>query len=202
MPRLLKAYLDTNILIEYIWITSFATEERKTSAYTLVNRGARGEYEIYISYYTIVEVSQHFIDYFLQQKAIKRGFSFREFPRVRRNFTLTEEEIRTISDIVEILRTNVYLNYIHPVEIEGEFFRILMEYVRGCIDFMDALHLRTAIDVGCDYFVTKDGELRKRIQYLINEKVITEPIKVTSVSGFLNILNIRKKQLETRKEKS
>ena len=67
-----------------------------------------------------------------------------------------------------------------------------MKYMRGYIDFMDALHLRTAIDAGCDYFVTKDAELRKRVQELISNNVISEPIKITSVSGFLKILKTQK----------
>ena len=193
MAQLLKAYIDTNVLIDYLWIEFFAEEKRRTPAYTLINKGAEGEYEIYISFYTLIEISQHFTDYFLQQKAIKSGFSFREFRKVRQNYTLTIDEMKTISELVENLRTSEYLNYVQPEEIKGEFFSVIMEYVRGYIDFMDALHIRTAIDVGCDYFVTKDAELRKRVQRLINKKIITEPIKIASVSGFLKILNQRKR---------
>ena len=153
-----------------------------------------GEYEIFISFYTLLEISQHFTDYYLQQKAIKDGYSFREFPKVRRNYTLTKDEAETISELVENLRTNEFLNYIDIGEtVNGHFFRIIMRYVQGYVDFLDALHLRTAIDVGCDYFVTKDGELRKRAQELINNKVITEPIKITSVSGFLKVLKLQRK---------
>jgi predicted nucleic acid-binding protein len=153
-----------------------------------VNKGAMGEYEIYISFYTLMEISQHFMDYYLQQKAIKDGFSFREFQKVRKEYSLSKEETKTIAELVENLRKNKFLNYVDVGEITGEYFQIIMSYVQGYLDFLDALHLRTAIDVGCDYFVTKDGELRKRVQTLINKGTINEPIKITSVSGFLNIL--------------
>ena len=56
------------------------------------------------------------------------------------------------------------------------------------IDFLDALHLRTAIDVECDYFVTKDSELRKRAQALLTKKIINEPIKISTPSGILKIV--------------
>lgn len=193
--KLFKAYLDTNILIDYCWLAYFAEERtRKSKSYTLVNKGAMGEYEIFISFYTLLEISQHFTDYYLQQKAIKDGYSFREFPKVRRNYTLTKDETETISELVENLRTNEFLNYIDIGEtVNGHFFRIIMRYVQEYVDFLDALHLRTAIDVGCDYFVTKDGELRKRAQELINNKVITEPIKIASVSGFLKVLKLQRK---------
>lgn len=72
------------------------------------------------------------------------------------------------------------------------FFKTIMGYVRGYLDFLDATHLRTAIDTKCDYFVTKDGELRKRAQKLINKGIITEPIKITTVSGFLKTLRKKK----------
>jgi len=193
----LKAYLDTNVLIDYVWSAFFSEEEEKKSpSYTLVNKGSMGEYEILISFYTLMEIYQHFTDYYLQQNAIKDGFGFREFSRVRRNYVLDEDQMKTISELVENLRTNEYLNYIEPETMTEGFFKTTMEYVRGYLDFVDAIHLRTAIDTKCDYFVTKDGELRKRAQKLMDEGVITEPIKITTVSGFLKIL--RKKENSSR----
>ena len=181
--------MDTNILIEYIWRTYYPkTEVGTTPACQLIERGVEVNYEMYISYYTLMEISQHFTDYYLEQKAIRNGFSYREFPRMRGDFTLSEDETEAISELIEILRKNEFLNYIDVGEIKGDLFKIIMRYVQGYLDFIDALHVRTAIDVGCEYFVTKDGELRKRVQRLIEKKVITEPIKIATASGFLNIL--------------
>lgn len=177
------------MLIDYSWVAFFSEkEEKKSKSYTLVNKGSMGEYEIFISFYTLMEVHEHFSDFFLQQNAIKGGFSFREFPKVRRNYELREHQLIELSELVENFRTNEYLNYIQPETMTEGFFKTVMEYVRGYIDFIDALHLRTAIDVGCDFFVTKDGELRKRAQNLKGNRVITEPIEITSVTGFLKIL--------------
>lgn len=186
----MKAYLDTNILISYLWHAFFFSEGRKKtpSSYTLVNKGSMGEYEIFISFYTLMEIHKHFTDFFLEQNAIKDGFGFREFRKVRRNYVLDEDQIRTVSELVENLRTNEYLNYIEPETMTEEFFKTIMEYVRGYLDFLDAIHLRTAIDTQCDYFITKDGELRKRAQDLIDNGIITDSIKIASVSGFLKIL--------------
>lgn len=190
----MKAYLDTNILISYLWYAFFSEKKKRTPpSYTLVNKGSMGEYEIFISFYTLMEIHKHFTDFFLEQNAIKDGFSFREFSKVRRNYVLEEDQTRTVSELVENLRTNIYLNYIEPETMTEGFFKTVMEYVRGYMDFVDAIHLRTAIDTKCDYFVTKDEELRKRAQKLINEGVITEPIKITSVPGFLKILREQKK---------
>jgi predicted nucleic acid-binding protein len=188
----MKAYLDTNILIGYVWDAFFSESgHKKSPSYTLVNEGSMGKFEIFISFYTLMEIHQHFTDFYLQQNAIKDGFSFREFPKVRRNYVLDNTQIETISELIENLRTNKYLNYIEPETMTEGFFKIVMEYVRGYLDFLDAIHLRTAIDTKCDYFLTKDGELRKRAQKLINSHIVTEPIKITSVTGFLEIIRNR-----------
>lgn len=185
------------MLIDYSWSAFFFEEEgKKSKCYTLVNKGSMGEYEIYISFYTIMELHEHFSDFFLQQNAIKGGFSFREFPKVRRNYELKDYQLVALSELVENFRINEYLNYIQPETMTEGFFKTVMEYVRGYIDFIDALHLRTAIDTGCDYFVTKDGELRKRAQKLITCAIITENIHITSVTGFLKIL--RQKELHDK----
>jgi len=188
----MKAYLDTNILIGYVWDAFFSESgHKKSPSYTLVNEGSMGKFEIFISFYTLMEIHQHFTDFYLQQNAIKDGFSFREFPKVRRNYVLDNTQIETISELIENLRTNKYLNYIEPETMTEGFFKIVMEYVRGYLDFLDAIHLRTAIDTKCDYFLTKDGELRKRAQKLMNSHIVTEPIKITSVTGFLEIIRNR-----------
>jgi len=189
----LKAYLDTNILIEYCWIAFFSEKKRKSTAYSLVEKGSRGEYEIYISFYTLMEIWQHFSDYYLQQRAIRDGFSYRQFSQVRQDYELTKEELNTVSELVQNLRKSEYLNYIEPYtkDMGDKFFNVIMEYVRGYVDFYDALHIRTAIDVECKYFVTKDSELRKRLQHLISNNIIEEPIQITSVTGFLQLLKTR-----------
>lgn len=185
----MKAYLDTNVLIDYIWFAFFSEEKGKKSlSYTLVNKGSMGEYEIFISFYTLMEIHQHFTDYYLQQNAIRDGFGFREFPRVRRDYVLEEDQLKTVTELVENLRENEYLNYIEPEMMTEGFFKTIMDYVRGYMGFLDGIHLRTAIDTKCGYFITKDGELRKRAQDLIDDGVITESIKISSVSGFLRIL--------------
>lgn len=181
--------MDTNILIDYAWSAFFSEEdEKKSVSYALVNKGSMGEYEIYISFYTLMELYEHFSDFFLQQNAIKGGFSFREFPKVRRNYELKEHQLIALSELVENFKVNEYLNYIQPGTMTEDFFMVIMEYARGYVDFVDALHLRTAIDTNCEVFVTKDGELRKRAQKLISNGIITEKIQITSVSGFLKIL--------------
>jgi rRNA-processing protein FCF1 len=68
------------------------------------------------------------------------------------------------------------------------FFKSVMDYVKRQIDFIDAAHLRTAIDTDCDYFVTNDGELRLRAQRLLCDQIIKERISLASASGFREVI--------------
>ncbi len=80
------------------------------------------------------------------------------------------------------------MTYIDVEKMQEKIFPVIKQYLDGYLDFIDAYHLRTAIETGCDYLVTKDSGFRKRAQALINKGIIKEPIKITSVSGFLRIL--------------
>jgi predicted nucleic acid-binding protein len=153
-----------------------------------VNKGAMGLFDIHISFYTLVEVSNHFTQYFLQQKAIKNGFSYAESFRQRARLDLDESEHKTVIELIENLRNNPYLSYIDVEKMQEKFFPIIRQYLDGYIEFVDAYHLRTAIEVGCEYLITKDVGFRRHSQALISKGIIKEPIKIASESGFLNIL--------------
>lgn len=187
--RLIKAYADTNILIDYCWATFFSEgNSRKSKSVLLVNKGAMGFFDMHISFYTLMELSNHFTQYFLEQKAIKSGYSYPESFRQRSKFELDELERKTISELVEKLRKSKYLTYIDVEKMQDKLFPVIKQYLDGYIEFVDAYHLRTAIEIGCEYIVTKDSGFRKRAQALINKGTIKEPIKITSVTGFLRIL--------------
>jgi predicted nucleic acid-binding protein len=184
----MRAYLDTNIIVSYLWNSFYEGRGKKSVSYRLVNQGGMGKFEIYISFYTLMEIHEHFTDYYLQQNSIKDGFGFREFPKERRNYVLDNEQLSTVASMLKTFRASPYLNYIEPETMTEGFFKEVMKYVEGYMDFVDALHLRTAIDTECDYFVTNDGELRKRAQKLICNKTITEKIRISSSKGFLKEL--------------
>lgn len=192
MP-LITAYTDTNILIDYCWATFFSEgSAKKSKAVILVDKGAQGLFDMHISFYTLVELSNHFRHYYLEQKAIKHGYSYPDCISKRTSFELSESERKTISELVEKLRNSEYLTYIEVEKMHEKFFPVIKKYLEGYIEFVDAYHLRTAIEVGCDYIVTRDSGFRKRVQALISDGVITEPIKITSPSGFLEILRTNK----------
>jgi predicted nucleic acid-binding protein len=195
-PRtdLIRAYIDSDVIINYCWVTFFSHQKTKESkSVLLVNKGAMGQFDMHISFYTLMEVSQHFTQYFLQQKAIKEGYTYQESFRQRYKFDLEEAEAKTVFELVENLRNNPYLTYIDVEKMQDRFFPVIKQYLEGSIEFVDAYHLRTAIEVKCQYLVTKDAGFRRHAQMLKTNGVIKEPIDITSESGFLKILGEMRK---------
>lgn len=187
------AYLDSNVVIEFCWdefITRDAVPIKKTS-YRLFENAAAGEFEATISEFTILEVSQHFANYFLLLKLLKSGYSYNEFKRERKLFSLEESEVKDIAEISEFLRNNGGLNFIEIEKLEGIFFKeILQKYTKSCVEIMDALHVETAIQAECTHFITKDGELRKRLDEMKQQNLIASTFRIATPNGFLT--NLRK----------
>lgn len=179
-----KCYLDTNIFIEYL-LRQLKNKNNNTDCCKIINKGINGDFNIYLSDYTLIEIAEHFTDYYLTLKCLEDGYGHREYRNHRKDYSLDDNETEIITSMIEALRTNTHISYIETEEIKGDYYKVIMSYVKEYIDFIDALHLRTAIDVNCDYFVTRDGELRKRAQNLISSKIIEYPIRICTPSSFL-----------------
>ena len=135
-----------------------------------------------------MEVSSHLTDKFLMKKAENAGFSHREFRRERHKFNLSLDEEKKIDSIADELKNNSYINYVDIRRIDEDFFRSILQHHKHLLDFMDSAHIQIALDVGCEYFVTGDGELRQRVQEMILKKKINNNFKITTVNGFLKTL--------------
>ncbi len=148
-----------------------------------------GKFEIFLSEYNLMEIYEHFRDYYLQQNAISDGFGYREFSKVRCNYMLSEEQRSSVAELIEKIRNSPFVNYIEPEGMTEGFFKVVMGYVKGYMDFIDAAHLRTAIDTKCAYFITNDHELRVRAQQLLSSHTIAEEIKLCGTTAFLKIIS-------------
>ena len=116
----------------------------------------------------MVELYEHFRDYYLLDKTIKRGYGFREFSRIRNehDLTLTTTEEKRISGIFDDFENQEGVEMYEIEKITDDFFISLWDCIRGNIDFYDAIHVLTAIDLKCDYFVTRDRGIRKHYEEL------------------------------------
>lgn len=169
----IKAYLDTNLIIEHCWWKFFGNEKDKmTKEVELIEEGFQGKFDIYISYITIMELSNHLTDWFLLEKVIKSGFGFPHFKREKMKYVLTVEQKALINKITQEYQNSPYVFYIEIDGISNEFFKQAKLLVDNYMEFEDALHFLFAQASNTDYFVTKDGELRLRLHNIISTNIM------------------------------
>jgi len=159
-----KIFLDSCVWINYIWQTHFE-ESAKTnnSSVKLIEKIYKNNnYEIILSPFLTNEISTHFRDWFIMQKIIKDGFSYRDFSRERKNYSLTEEEKNEIIQIIISIGSADNINVLPVKNIEKqdieEILNLESDYY---FDFYDSLHVYTAVNQGCKFFITSDSPLRK-----------------------------------------
>lgn len=188
---LTKAYLDTNLLVEHCWWKFFGEEKGRISKVVeLVERGFQGDYESHISYINIMELAIHLTDWFLLKKVISSGFSYTYFKRERKKHVLTSKQKEFINRVTGEYQNSPYVFYIEIEGISNEFFQKVKLLIDNYMEFEDALHFVFAQASECKYFITRDDELRTRLQKIISKKIIDLPSPPTLIKPqkFLTLL--------------
>ncbi len=182
-----RAYLDTNVLIEYAWERTPSTSSTRTKPATdLIQRGLDGEFDIYISTFCIMELYEHFRDWYLMRKVIADGFGFREFRRERRKHRLTDEETSKLDRLIADFKDKPNVHYIDFNSVPDDFFPRASILQKNGMDCLDAFHLLVALDTGATHFVTKDGEVRTRFDSATRSEILSPSMKMTTIRGFLS----------------
>jgi predicted nucleic acid-binding protein len=181
-----RAYLDTNVLIEYAWErTPSAPTTRPRLASKVMELGLDGQFDIYVSVFCIMELYEHFRDWFLLQKVIGDGFGYREFRRERKRHRLSKNEAAILESLIAEFRDNANIYFVEFESVPSDFFSRAAILQKNGFDSMDAFHLLTALDVGATHFVTKDGEVRSRFDKVTRKELVSPPMEMTSMRGFL-----------------
>ncbi len=188
----LKVYLDTNLIIEHCWWKYFSEEKNKmTKEVELIEKGFQGSYDIYFSYINMMELSSHLTDWYLLERVIKSGFGYPYFKREKMKYSLTQKQKDVINNIIKEYQNSPYVFYIEIDKMSNEFLNQAKILVDNYMEFEDALHFLFAQASETDYFITKDSELRIRLQNIISKKIvdIPKPPSLIEPSKFLKLLN-------------
>lgn len=143
---------------------------------------------VILSPFLINEISTHLADWFLLNKVIKSGYSYRKFASEKKNYSLSEDEKNRINEIIENLTQNNFIDVKSMEEIKKPDLETLFILTNNQVSFYDAIHIMTAKATNCEFFVTADEELRKRTQEVFSSGKIVCSMKISKPSGFLTIL--------------
>ena len=96
------------------------------------------------------------------QKIIKDGFSYRDFSKERKNHSLSEKEKDEINKIIISIGSAENVNVLPVKSIEKQNIEEILNMESDYyFDFYDSLHVYTAVNQGCKFFITSDSPLRK-----------------------------------------
>ena len=181
-------FIDTNIWIDYIWKNYMGEGENKKNNVIEKLDNINFKHFVILSPFLIAEISNHFADWFLLNKVIKSGYSYREFLVEKKNHFLSLDEKFKINEIIEKISSKSFVNTITVNEIKRPNLDLLFTLVNNQVGFFDSLHIMTAESTNCRYLITKDKEMRIRTQPLINNGIVSKNLKLITQSGFINLL--------------
>ncbi len=133
-----------------------------------------------MSYWNKWELRQLVMKMRLQQKFISSGYSLNEFGDAKKEISLSPEEKKFVNEAVfDIWKFSSR----DTANLESEDYRKIENLTKKGFTFMDILLIIQAKKSLCDFFVTKDNNL-KHMNYLSNQI----DIKVIGIKEFLDKL--------------
>lgn len=186
----MNAYIDSNILISYVWYHYFADDKKKIqpSIVRFTEAMTTKKFNPIVSNFALMEVAKHLKDYYILLKVIQNGFGYREFSRLRVDYSVDNADDQRIKDIINDIQKDQRFSYMKFTSMETAAFNNIELYIDGYIDFIDAFHLQLALTAKCDYLVTKDNEFRSRVKQLAGNRVKGLTVKVMNLDEFLRAL--------------
>lgn len=97
----MRVYFDACVWIDYGWGIFNKTGKIKPRTQQLINCIQKEKIEVMLSIFLISEASAHFSDWILMNKAVKDGFSYREFSKIKNNYKLTPKDKVRIDNLTK-----------------------------------------------------------------------------------------------------
>ncbi|GAF91859.1 unnamed protein product, partial [marine sediment metagenome] len=128
--------------------------------------------EVFLSEINLIELSEKLADELRMLRCFEEGLSILEIRKTElEKHRLTEKDLDTINQ--EIKSTIIELPFLvsnKTPSLGSKSLRVLTGIcTKYSIFFIDALHFHIAELIGCQYFVTGDLDLSKRLENLLSE---------------------------------
>jgi len=168
-------YLDTNIILD---VLRDRRRQGELVSLKLLEHAKREKWFISTSPFTLMEILDVEQDDMFFQIKVSEGYTVADVLRIRRQRDLSKQQLDRISRRMDD-KLRIAYAYIDYWELDPKGFDHAVELARTTnISAPDCLHLATALEAGCDLFVTTDEFLAKEAkEYLhtsLPENVETE----------------------------
>jgi len=164
-----RIYVDTSIILSYCeW--RYLDKEINDKLLEFFTRGLKGEFEFVISQLSLSELVN----------------------QLQRSTNLSM--LKVISNELE---NSPDVSYIRLDSVTDTFFNEIINYSEYGLTPMDAMHIRVALDVGCNFFVTDDVDILEHSGTFKSEG-IDDGLKIVSIKEILKHLNDQRLIPETQ----
>ena len=162
MVRVSCVFVDANVLLDVLW-------GRRPSSEELLKLLRACGIPIYTSYLVFLELIDKEQERMFVQNLINEGRTLDYILRVRKNRRLTKDERKEAVDKVYELLKEYGIELLVPRD-EGiwETATLVMKDVN--VESNDAFHIASAMEAGCNIFVTSDERLGKQVNQIIGLK--------------------------------
>lgn len=164
-----RIYVDTSVILSYCeW--RYLNKEVNDKLLEFFNRGLNGEFEFIIS-------------------------------QLSRSELLNQLQRSTNLDMLNIISNELEnspdISYIRLASVTATFLNNIISYSKFGFSPMDAMHIRIALDVGCDFFVTNDVTILEN-SVNFDPQGIDGGLKIVSINEILDHLNYQRLRPETQ----
>jgi predicted nucleic acid-binding protein len=187
----LKAYLDSNILISYLWWWKSDLKSQQRPVAALAQAIESKTFEPIISEFSLMEVSHHFSDYHFLRLMIEDGYSYKQLPQQRLDYSLSKDQEDAVTEVLQELENNPLFSVVSIEKWEQSAFESVKSYTKGYVEIVDAIHLQVAVDAECDYLITGDKAFRRRVEALVSAGKTEIVPKVVTLETFLQLDGIK-----------
>ncbi len=177
MGRILL-YLDTSVWIDFILYSRDKTKYKNNRSKTLkIDLLDANLAEVLISEINLIEISEKLADEKRMERCFEDSLSILEVRKTDlEKKQMSKDDIEMIRDEISdtIMSQSVIVSDKTP-SISSRELKYLTEICsQYSIFFIDALHFFLADKMGCNYFVTGDGDLCKKLQKLLKDTISKE----------------------------
>ena len=172
-----KFYIDTPVIYDYL-------KNRHTKSTQFIeNIKDNPDWKGYTSSFTSLELLDNLQSLtHMENLALKELKTLDEIVRKRHQRNLTEEElgkpVKEVGNFFKKFSRNIEVFHLE----ESGWNRAIKIVSTINVTAKDAIHVATALEAGCDFFITRDGDLIKNIKNL-DSIIASDPGGVRGITG-------------------